>query len=328
MFKQKLVSVIVPVYNCERYLTYCLNSIVNQTYQNIEVILIDDESKDRSGEICDTFATKYSYIKVIHQKNKGCGFSRNEGLNIIKGDYFTYIDADDYVSKYYIEKMLYLAEENAADVVTAGTIFMLETRNQIKNNGGQTVVYDRKEFGDNFMKYISAPSWGKLYRHSTCGKVRYDRASYEDVPYANMMRPLIKKSIYSSDLLYVYRAYQDSITRGNFGKKSLLKIHKNYKITKDYNMWCEEVKKAVNIVIYRNQEELYSTYLKKIYIDIIDLKEHNKDVVGEDLITIIEGCYQKSNCGLCRRLFVKIKHVISTLFAKVKVKVKYNVKID
>ncbi|MDY2639947.1 MAG: glycosyltransferase family A protein, partial [Ligilactobacillus salivarius] len=91
-----LVSIIVPVYNVEKYLIECLNSLVNQTYSNIEILLIDDGSKDSSGEICDDFAAKYKNVYSYHKKNSGLGLTRNYGMSLIKGEYVTFVDSDDY----------------------------------------------------------------------------------------------------------------------------------------------------------------------------------------------------------------------------------------
>ena len=94
-----LISIIVPVYNVEPYLNKCLDSIVNQTYKKLEIILIDDGSTDNSGLICDEYASKDNRIIVVHQKNKGLSAARNVGLNIAKGDYIAFVDSDDFIEK-------------------------------------------------------------------------------------------------------------------------------------------------------------------------------------------------------------------------------------
>lgn len=102
----KLVSVIIPVYNIKRYLSECLESVVHQTYKNIEIILIDDGSTDGSGEICDDYDKKYSNIKVFHLKNSGVSAARNYGINQANGDYLTFVDSDDVIDKNMIEKLV------------------------------------------------------------------------------------------------------------------------------------------------------------------------------------------------------------------------------
>lgn len=106
-----LISVIVPCYKVERYLPKCIDSILRQTYKNLEVILVDDGSPDRSGEICDTYATKDSRIVVIHKANGGLSDARNVGIDQAKGEWITFIDSDDFVSDSYVEVLFHLATD-------------------------------------------------------------------------------------------------------------------------------------------------------------------------------------------------------------------------
>ena len=101
----ELISVIVPVYNVEKYISRCIESIMKQTYKNIEIILIDDGSTDNSGKICDEYSLKDDRINVIHKKNGGLSDARNTGLDIAKGKYISLIDSDDFVSKFFIETL-------------------------------------------------------------------------------------------------------------------------------------------------------------------------------------------------------------------------------
>lgn len=118
----KLVSLIVAVYNGEKYIADCLESIRNQTYSNFEVLLIDDGSTDSSGLICDEFTQNDKRFKVVHQENRGCSAARNTGLNLASGDFLGIIDQDDYLHEKYIEYFLTLLEENNADIATTDTI--------------------------------------------------------------------------------------------------------------------------------------------------------------------------------------------------------------
>ena len=117
-----LVSLIVAVYNGEKYIARCIDSILNQTYQSYEVILVDDGSKDSSGTICDYYAEKDSRIKVIHQVNRGCSAARNEGLSHAKGEYIGIIDQDDYLHEKYIEYFMKLMLDHNAEIATTDTI--------------------------------------------------------------------------------------------------------------------------------------------------------------------------------------------------------------
>ena len=113
----QLLSVIVPVYNVEKFINDCIDSILGQSYKNIELILVDDGSKDRSKEICDQYSKRYGNIKVIHKKNAGVSCARNLGLEKSKGKYISFVDPDDIIEKNFLEDMLQTLCENRVDVV-------------------------------------------------------------------------------------------------------------------------------------------------------------------------------------------------------------------
>ena len=125
----ELVSVIVPIYKVELYLDKCIQSIVNQTYDNLEIILVDDGSPDRCGEICDDWAKKDSRIRVFHQKNQGVSVARNVGIENMNGFYFTCIDPDDFWHTDYIKEMILGAKKTNADLIFCGLSNIDETNN-------------------------------------------------------------------------------------------------------------------------------------------------------------------------------------------------------
>ena len=120
--KNIMISAIVPAYNVEKYLERCVNSILIQTYENFEIILVDDGSKDQSVEICDKFAQEDNRIKVIHKENGGLSSARNAGMKIAEGKYIVFIDSDDDIEPNMFELMLQAAEENKADFVMTDSV--------------------------------------------------------------------------------------------------------------------------------------------------------------------------------------------------------------
>lgn len=114
------ISVIVPVYNCEKYIEKCINSILNQTFKDLELILIDDGSSDKSGEICEEFKKKDSRVKVIHEKNSGVSIARNVGINIAKGKFIGFVDSDDYLSSDMYEFLYENLKNSGADISVCG----------------------------------------------------------------------------------------------------------------------------------------------------------------------------------------------------------------
>ena len=119
----KLVSIIIPVYNIKGYLEKCLDTVIRQTYKNIEIILVDDGSTDGSGEICDTYSNKYDNVYSFHKKNSGVSATRNYGLEKAKGYYVTFVDSDDFIEETMIEKMVFEIEKNKVDMVACGYFY-------------------------------------------------------------------------------------------------------------------------------------------------------------------------------------------------------------
>lgn len=134
--EEEKVSIIVPIYNGEKYLQYCIESILNQEYYNIEVILLDDGSTDKTSQICDRFATLDSRVRVIHQDNIGVSKTRQKSVSIAKGKYIAFVDADDYIKKDYINRLYTELKENNVDVVCCNSIDInqkiIEKKNKCK----------------------------------------------------------------------------------------------------------------------------------------------------------------------------------------------------
>ena len=114
--KEPLITVIVPVYNVEKYINRCIESIINQTYKNLEILFVDDGTPDNSAKICQDYADKDSRITVLHKKNGGLSDARNFALDVMKGEFVTFIDSDDYVSIYYIENLYNSLSKDNADM--------------------------------------------------------------------------------------------------------------------------------------------------------------------------------------------------------------------
>ncbi len=140
-----LISVIIPVYNVEKYLEECVNSVLSQTYQNIEIILVDDGSTDPSGSLCDKFKAQNSNVQVIHQKNAGLSDARTAGLKLATGKYVYFLDSDDYISADAFEKLCLIAENDSSDIVFFDAhSFLDESDEDIKQNYKRENSYQTK----------------------------------------------------------------------------------------------------------------------------------------------------------------------------------------
>ena len=127
--EENLVSVIIPVYNVEKYLPKCLDSVINQTYKNLEIILVDDGSPDNSGKICDEYAEKDSRIKVIHKENGGVSSARNVGIKQAKGQYLLFVDSDDYIKDGYFDAVRGAALKYQCDIIQIG--YQIEEKGRV-----------------------------------------------------------------------------------------------------------------------------------------------------------------------------------------------------
>lgn len=167
----ELVSIIIPVYNCENYVEACIESVRQQKYTNIEIILINDGSTDRSGEICEMIAQQDNRVVVLHQKNQGVAAVRNRGIESATGEYITFVDSDDKISVHYVEKLLEAMHQRKADISICDMCCYeseLDSKGKIPN-----VKLDREQaLEDLFMDRIQSFMCGKLFRKDVLAGIR------------------------------------------------------------------------------------------------------------------------------------------------------------
>ena len=149
------ISVIVPVYKAEKFLATCIESILNQTYGNLEIILVDDGSPDSCGKICEKYALSDSRVKVVHQKNAGVAAARNVGLDLAEGDYVTFVDSDDYIQPQMYEKMIRCAEHNHCDLVMCDCIKVYsDGRKTIYSHNIHGGLYEEKQLHQEYYPHL------------------------------------------------------------------------------------------------------------------------------------------------------------------------------
>ncbi|WP_405336289.1 glycosyltransferase family 2 protein [Fibrobacter sp.] len=224
-----LISVIVPIYNVEVYLRRCLDSVLRQTYRNIEIVLVDDGSPDRCPEICDEYAKNDNRIKVIHQKNGGLAHARNVGIANSKGEYLTFVDSDDYVSDDYVESLYKGLIESDADISVASLIVFKESYLSCVTHKREPFVEVKKN--DYFKEYASIKAersmpfitaWNKLYKKELFDGIKYPKGKlYEDAFTTYKLIERARKIVYSTTKLYYYRLNPQSILGQSFKEKHL-----------------------------------------------------------------------------------------------------------
>lgn len=224
--KNPEISVIVPVYNAEKYLKKCINSILGQTFQDYELILIDDGSTDKSSKICDEFSRNDERIKVIHKENEGLVYARNEGINISRGQYIAFVDADDWIEIGYLSTMIKKINKSGADIIATGCL--KETENEIekkKNNIPSGIyegddlkfLYKKMLYFEGFYEFgILQYMWNKLFRRKILVEngMNIDPEIYDGEDVARLYPCILaaKKIQLTDDCLYHYIIHKDSMT--------------------------------------------------------------------------------------------------------------------
>ncbi|SHJ33447.1 glycosyltransferase family 2 protein [Pseudobutyrivibrio xylanivorans] len=223
--QNKLISVIVPVYNAEKFLDYCISSIMKQTYQNFELILIDDGSKDSSGAICDEWYKKDSRVKVVHQSNSGVAATRNKGLDMAKGDYICFIDNDDFVKENYLETFIIAMNKTNSDIVMCdiASVKLSEAETPLD----KVIQLDPK----GCLSWLTNPIsreyvimvvlWNKMYKRNIFTDLRFEKGKFhEDEFMINNILRTVEKVTFVPLQNYVYRTNETSIT-GEKNKSAL-----------------------------------------------------------------------------------------------------------
>lgn len=221
-----LVSAIVPVYKVEEYLNQCIESIVNQTYKNIEIILVDDGSPDNCPAICDVWCKKDKRIKVVHKKNGGLSDARNAGMRVATGEYFVFIDSDDTVSSEYIEKMMCIMQQENADIVECGVNYISEEGNLLRKRGCsvERKKYTRMEALKELVyeREIYQTVWNKLYKKSVIENINFIVGKCnEDEFWTFRVFDRAQTIVAISDVLYYYLQRKSSIMGVGYTLKRL-----------------------------------------------------------------------------------------------------------
>ncbi|GGF81845.1 glycosyltransferase family 2 protein [Wenyingzhuangia marina] len=295
--EEKLVSIIMPVYNVENYLKECLDSIINQTYKNIELILINDGSTDNSGFICDEYASQYKNIKVLHTKNGGQGAARNIGLKIAEGFYVYLIDSDDYISPSLIENCCSFAEKEKLDLVTFNTSLIVEKGATVQHHYNRSItpnkVYSNIELF-NFMianEEFCVPPWFYFYRLNFLkennilfleGYIYEDNLFTIKTLHANGKIGFLKEKL-------VFHRFNNQSTTGkkitNYKVKSLIKCQQSindfYLINKgkielrflqNFLKWF--VSTTIRSIIFNEEKNKESKILAKEYVRFLFFNKH------------------------------------------------------
>ena len=220
--KKDLISIIVPIYKVEKYLRQCIDSIINQTYSNLEIILVDDGSPDNCGKICDEYVKIDKRIKVIHKENGGLSSARNAGLDIATGDYIGFVDSDDYIDKNMYEELINSINKYNSDIAVCTFSFKNKYRNKVVNYFNEEYLFkDKDKFieAKDGKRRINPNAWTKLYKRKIFDNIRYPEGLiYEDSYVIYDIMNIADSVSYVPKPLYYYRERKNSVSKDKSGK--------------------------------------------------------------------------------------------------------------
>lgn len=305
----KLISIIVPIYNSENYIERCVNSLINQTYKNLEIILINDGSTDNSIKLCEAFAKKDKRVKIINKENEGVSIARNIGIENSHGDYIMFVDIDDWIDNDTIEQMYNVVKKENVDIVKCNSVnefLSKKTYNLIADEISNIRMVDNK-YKIEILKILSTTSklnvvWGQLVRKDIIENIRFEsNIGYgEDLLFNVQCLKKCTSMYFLNKSLYHYYINQDGICR-DYSKQVLDKkiqdvLYIYPQILDIVNSWDNKFEKQISgkfikellenilrmIMVYED-EVLY----KKIIADIINNKNYRKcigNLTKEDII--------------------------------------------
>lgn len=262
MDKVCIVSIIIPVYNVKTYLNECVESCIMQSYDNIEILLVDDGSTDGSGKLCDELSLSNKRIKCIHKENGGLSDARNCGIEHSLGDYIMFVDSDDVISDSIVEELLGLIIENQADVSVCGIAHFVDGNkpNFVNSSQVETMLNEDTLIDFLYQKKISTSSCAKLYRRDLLKEIRFIKGQrFEDNPFLFKVFNESSKVVFSNSLKYGYRHRNSSITTSPFTYSDYDIIDIGRTILKSSNAGSDRLKKAARAYQCTNCLRIYLT---------------------------------------------------------------------
>lgn len=286
------ISIIVPIYNVEKYIDRCINSILSQTLKEIEIILIDDGSPDKCGEICDNYAKIDNRIKVIHTSNGGVSKARNIGIDNASGEYITFVDPDDYIDKNMYEILYKAVKENNSEIAISSFSYIIDGKEKVEDISNNILNFNRSEAINNYFNNIYPFNysflWNKIFKRDLFNEIRLNINILVQEDTEIMIKLYNKSSLitYIGQPLYFYELREESATSNKISKgkitteQAFLEI---YRYTKENlpqfksKALLKYISYYFNIIIeiiknYDNYENEYNKLIKKlkaIYREVI-----------------------------------------------------------
>jgi len=302
---EPLISVIVPVYDMEKYLDECVVSILGQTYSNFELVLVDDGSKDSSGAMIDAWGKKDDRVIAIHKPNGGISSARNRGIDIAKGEYLVFVDSDDYVAPEYLEVLLQTAKDANADMAMCGMYALFQDECcRASSMPMETQIFTSQKYMERF--YINtgffSVVWNKIYKKKLFDTVRFSEGRInEDTIITPQLVAQTNKVAYIAEPLYFYRQRKGSIMHFEKKEQGILNLLHIY----EELIQQHEQKKEEHLCRLAQK-----VYLNKSFEQFSNIRKSNRPEIREK---------QRKYCRLMLEYsgfsaLVKIKMLVFTCF--------------
>lgn len=265
-----MISIVVPIYNCSRYLNRCIDCIHHQSYKDWELILVDDGSTDGSGAICDELGrTSGLNVHVIHQPNKGASVARLKGIECSRGDYLTFVDSDDIIEDDYLERLYKVMNQFGVKIAACDQIKHQEGTELIVDKSGKVMLLDEKAIHDRFFNYQFWGFWGKIYHKSVFEGVYFPEYTInEDYVVMAQLFNLQKQMAYVPMGLYHYMTHGDSLSHQKLSKRMFDEYYNK--------LWVRDFYAEKNPRYLKNAEaQLTETCIKLIRCVSMGDKEKN-----------------------------------------------------
>lgn len=285
------VSLIVPIYKVQDYLNKCIDSIINQSYKNLEIILVDDGSPDRCGEIIDLYEKQDNRIKVFHKKNGGLSDARNYGMNFITGDYVIFVDSDDWLSEDMVSDLMKTSLELNADIVQSGFYYAYDDYllydNRYYLEDMSPVVLNREELMYELVinEKVKNFAWGKLYKSVLIKDISFKiGVLFEDVFWAHKVMDRVDKYVIIHKPMYYYRQRKDSIVATY--------TERNLDILKGLQERHEFIEKNYTNLINESYKIIFKTSLIHYYLLKKKKSIKNRDYYMNDIKEYIKSNFR------------------------------------
>ena len=305
------ISVIIPVYNVEKYLRRCLDSVIKQTFTDFEVICVNDGSPDKSLHILEEYAAKETRIKIVTQSNQGLSMARNNGLKVAKGDYIYFLDSDDAIHPMLLEIAYNYADKHNADMVCFGYEKSYGVEYAPKDININDIRY---KITDNALKLALSKSkfripfnvWTKLYKRNLLKGIEFIKGiHYEDYPHTYAVLAKKPKTVSVDSKLYFYTLNMQSISNQKISVKQLRDFYEGIKyVYKAYNK--PELKKEFKLIRCYLMPKLLKNQLKRCQKAPTDIKKQMYEVFSAELKDLFEkNMISMIGCGFFRYLKYK-----------------------